>query len=301
MSIDIFGLPDTNDNFQVFNSIGTTWQTWIKPRNCKMVYMMVIGGGGGGAGGAAGSGIARTGGGGGGSSAISRGFFSANMLPDTLYIQVGPGGVGGSSGGNGSAGNLSYVSVEPDTTPAYVLLASGAIPASGATAVTAGVAGTVFVQTNYILSYLGVVQLIAGQGGGNGGANTGGNGSQSVGNIITQGGSGGGGSSAANANGTGGGISITGSLIPAAIAGATAGTSNPGTSGIRVLTPSINSLGIRQPFYNSQAAGGGGNGAGTGGAGGNGAYGCGGGGGGAGTIGGAGGNGGDGIVIITAL
>ena len=63
------------------------------------------GGGGGGwtsnggaGGGTGGGGTNRIGGGGGGSSAISKGFFNANVLPDILYIQVGPGGLGGATG-----------------------------------------------------------------------------------------------------------------------------------------------------------------------------------------------------------
>jgi hypothetical protein len=304
MAIDIFGLPDTSDNFQIFNVNGLSdWQTWIKPRNCRLVSFLVIGGGGGGAGGASGSSINRLGGAGGGSSGISRGIYPANMLPDILYIEVGAGGIGGSSATNGGAGNLSYISVEPDTTPAFVLLASGAAAAGGgggATLATAGVASTIFNQTNYNLSYLGITNLIAGGAGGAGGANTGGNGSQSNASMVTQPGSGGGGSSSLNSNGAGGGIAVQGNLIPVAIGGGAGGSSATAQSGIKVLTPSTNSLGIRLPFFNSATAGGGGNGAGTGGAGGNGAYGCGGGGGGAGTIGGRGGNGGDGIVIITS-
>ena len=303
MAIDIFGLPDSTDNFQIFHTNGSTsWQMWTKPRNCKLVNILAIGGGGGGAGGASGASVNRLAGAGGACSGISRGVFPANMLPDILYVQVGVGGAGGGSATYGSPGTLSYISVEPETTPAFVLLASGAAGAGGgggAAINTPGIAGTVFSQTNYNLSYIGVLTLIAGANGATGGI-AGGAGGTATGNIITQPGAGGGGSTNVNGNGAGGGITVQGNLIPVLIAGGSAGSSAAAQSGIKVLTPSINSLGIRLPFYNSGGAGGGGNGAGTGGRGGDGAFGSGGGGGGAGTIGGTGGNGGDGIVIITS-
>ena len=149
--MDVFHFPDSNKIQWVFNTNGgvNSWQIWQKPPNCKFVNFMLIGGGGGGAGGATGgAGSNRIGGGGGGSSAISKGFFNANVLPDILYIQVGPGGPGGATSTNGTAGSLSYVSFEPNTTVANVLFRSGNGGAgAGTTAGGSGGDGIVIITT----------------------------------------------------------------------------------------------------------------------------------------------------------
>lgn len=308
--LDALNIPRPELNTQVFFSISsgitsnTEWQTWVKPKYAKFIYLYVVGGGAGGAGGQSGAGLARTGGGGGGSSAISKGIFPANLLPDILYIFVGEGGSGGASGSNGTSGALSYVSIEPTTQTTDVILASGAIaPTFGTSAGLGGNAGTVFAQTAGFQSYLGIVNTTAGQAGAAGGANTGGGGnSVTIASINNSGGAGGGGSSTAAVNGAGG--SIVATVITPVLAGGAAAGANPGISGIESFFPSLNQSNITVPFLTTGGAGGGANGAAgqTGGAGGAGSYGSGGGGGGAGaTAGGAGGDGGEGIVIITVI
>ena len=101
--MDVFNLPNTENNFNVFYSNGSdnSWQTWIKPKNVRFVYMTLIGGGGGGSGGSVSTSALVNAGSGGGSSSITNGLFPANVLPDILYIQVGVGGWGLGVGGLG--------------------------------------------------------------------------------------------------------------------------------------------------------------------------------------------------------
>jgi hypothetical protein len=299
--MEVFNIPNTDIIQWVFHTNGgvNSWQTWEKPKNVKFVAMTLIGGGGGGAGGATGgAGTNRIGGGGGGSSAISKGFFNANVLPDILYIQVGPGGPGGATNANGTAGSLSTISFEPNTTISNVLLRSGNGGAgTGTAAGVGGGAGTLFTQGNGLLGNLGFFQGTIGTAGASGTLAANG-GSVTISFITTGGAAGGGASGAASFNG--GNITGLGS-IPT-ITGGVGGATNDGNSGFQTIKPSFNSFVNTPLFFTGGAGGGGFRTGGIGGAGGNGAYGCGGGGGGAATVGngGAGGRGGDGIVIITA-
>lgn len=124
--LDFSHIPNKN-NVQVFTNPGT-WQTWIKPKNAKIINILCVGaGGGGGSGNAGGDGNsdARWGGGGGASGGITRATFFASALPDILYVQTGVGGAGGlgvtglSGAGNmtignvGSAGGSSFVAIAP--------------------------------------------------------------------------------------------------------------------------------------------------------------------------------------------
>jgi hypothetical protein len=296
--IDYNNLPNIDNNISIFYAIGSaTWQTWVKPKGCKFVYVFVIGGGGGGGGGQSGTGVGRTGGGGGGSSGMNKGMFMANTIPDILYINVGYGGAGGVPNSNGSGGSFSYVSVLPNTTAINVLLVSNSttVPGAGNANGVGGSTGVAVVNTNQILSYTSVNLFGTGMNGTSGGINTGGNGSALTPTSPLTGGAGGGGSSAANANGTGGNVN-TGGVLPTLLGGAAGGT-NRGTDGFIGSFPNKSNV-LRNAFIFTGGSGGGANGAGIGGNGGNGAFGCGGGGGGAGTTGGSGGKGGDGLVII---
>jgi hypothetical protein len=299
--IDYNNLPSTDNNVSIFYAAGSTnWQTWVKPKGCKFVYMFVLGGGGGGGGGLSGTNVARTGGGGGGSSGINKGMFMASALPDTLYINVGTGGAGGVPNGNGSVGSFSYVSVLPNTTTMNVVLVSNStsVPAAGNSNGVGGSTGGVVVLTVQLLNYAGVTLFTAGQNGASGGVNTGGNGTAISINNSVSGGAGGGGSSSTNTNGTGGNITMGGVAgIWTNLAGGAAGGTNNGAHGFSALAPNKNIIN-RNGFLFTGGAGGGANGLGVGGNGGNGAFGCGGGGGGAGITGGSGGRGGDGLVII---
>ena len=304
--IDNFNLPNNDKNVQLFYGIGTNiWQTWQKPNGCKFVQMFVMGGGGGAGAGATGiAGSSRSGGAGGGSSAFSRAFVSSSIIPDNLYILVGMGGSGGlptaGTGGNGTAGGISYVSYQPNTTASNLIVASstaGAGAGNGGAAgvssnATAGVAGTIFSQANGILSYNCLVSLIAGQAGGSGG-NINQSGTTVTLALINSGGAGGAGVSNTSRNGA----NVTGAGFVPTINGGNSTNLSEADSGFT----SFNNQLINLPYslFFTGGAGGYALNNGNGGDGGNGSYGSGGGGGGGGTTGGRGGNGGNGLVIIT--
>ena len=312
--IDYSHLADISKNNQIFycNSSGSTgWQTWNKPANAKFVQITVIGGGGGGGSGRSSSDNPSAGGGGGGSSAMSIGFFPANLLPDTLYVSVGKGGAGGlgatgNASNNGGAGELSYVCVLPNTTAANVLMQSGAAAAGGgfgggsSVGGAGGSAGTVWVA-NSVFSRLGDVTSIAGQGGAIGGQ-------LDVGTNITAaapltGGASGAYVTAGGASYSGGSI-VFGGVTPNLL-GSASSVANGASGGYCFGLPNSNSF-SSYSFLSSGGAGGGSSSGSIAGDGGNASFGSGGGGGGArggsgsGTS-GSGGRGGNGIVILTCL
>jgi hypothetical protein len=303
--IDTFHLSNSDLNNQVFYTNGgsNSWQIWQKPSNAKMVSFLVIGGGGGGGSGQSGTGsTTRRSGGGGGSSSVTLGMFSASQIPDTLFIQVGPGGIPGSgtTGSNGGSGGLSYVSVQPNTTAINILLQSGAAAAgggnSGTNAGTAGSAGTSWAGS--VLSDLGLVTSIGGQSGGAGTTTTAPT-NISIAGITTGGAAGGG----TNLGSVFNGADINGSGFCPTISGGTGNVNLNGTDGsggFISLNPSINGI-TSLPLFFTGGAGGGASNNNTGGSGGAGGYGSGGGGGGVGVTNnsGPGGRGGDGIVIVT--
>jgi hypothetical protein len=327
--IDFFDIPNIS-NTQVFYAqvSGNTspWQTWQKPKNCRIVNFFVLGGGGGGGAGRSSNSNTACGGGGGGSSSSTSALFPANLLPDTLFILVGSGGAGGlssaaSNGGTGATGSISYVSTNFGfgflgtgyTSNNNVLLTSGDVPATGGNGGrlsdntgAAGVAGTVFSTTNGLFSYLGILNTKAGQNGTAGSFNA--NASNITSVEITSGGAGGGGSSSSFSSFRGGWVNNTNISIIPSISGGSAGlgsNSTNGGSGFISLNPS-SLVSNKYPFVTTGGAGGGGstnNGVGSfnSGNGGVGGYGSGGGGGGGAYngVGGDGGRGGDGIVIIT--
>jgi len=103
--IDVFNTPSKQQTI-TFYATGN-WQTWNKPRNAKMIEIFCLGGGGGGG---QNNLTNPTGAGGGGSGGIVRGIIPAFLLPDTIYILVGKGGVGSSTSNTaGGAGGISYV------------------------------------------------------------------------------------------------------------------------------------------------------------------------------------------------
>jgi len=200
--VQVFNRPSTVTN--------TQWLTWTRPRGTSMLFAYVEGGGAGGGGGlTAGAGTARGGGGGGGSSGSTRILVPSILLPETLFLQVGAGGVGVTTG-TGASGVLSYIAIAPNTTASNVLAVSGAAAAVGGTTGTAaaagtgGAAGTIAVIASMPLAGLGMYFMIAGQAGQAGGAHTGANGVATtipVTGALTQGGSGGAGTTAADFNG----------------------------------------------------------------------------------------------------
>jgi hypothetical protein len=280
--LDIFNIPGQQDNVKIFYAAGTTaWQTWQKPRNCKFIWIMCIGGGAGGNSGGGNNSTNVSGGGSGGSGAITRALFPANILPDTLYIQPGPGGLGatggiGSTAIQGNAGNISFVSIVPSSaTVMNLICTSGTAAANPAT--VAGANGT-----------------------GESAASVGNAGLLSLGSFISTGGA-----QATLA------VDVTPFSNTLTCQGAVGGA-NTNNNNTTILATAISpqlvsgSSGVFswKPFFSLGGAGGVGSSSGAGTNGGNGAYGSGGGGGGAGFTsfnGGSGGKGGDGLVIIATF
>ena len=319
--VDSFHVNDLSKYVNVFYNKGTnnSWQTWTKPRNISFVDILVIGAGGAGGNSYAAGNNSGGGGAGGGSGSITKGFFPANLLPDTLYIQVGQGGIpntvrGGTGAGQGGSGSNSVILVDTPitglTTQHYLLLANGGSGGLGGTSSTSpgvlGGAGGVVWTPASIASSLGIVDTFAGTSGGNGGNTLITPPSSVVISSIVSGGAGGGGLDLSD-NGTSG-ASVVASGFTITIMGGIVGDGTVsilnGSGGFNNL-PSTNTSN-RLPMFFTGGSGGGTNTStlgGRGGNGGNGGYGCGGGGGGASNFSttsfGLGGRGGDGIVIIT--
>jgi hypothetical protein len=248
----------------------TQWLTWTNPRN-EYSNAIILAAGGGASGGA---GNTTTGGGAGGAGGFGHIYCPLSLLPDTLYIQVGLGGLG--SAGTGAAGATTYINLYPSTQTANNLITCTG-GGRGQTGGTAGSGGAVTINNT-----LGVAQGYTG-GGGTAGVTTG----TATSSLPTTGSPiyGGGGGSFGGA-GVGGGMTSVSSLYPS-IAGAT-GT-NVGDNGFVIQKPFT-------VFGGCGAGAGGGIGRNAG----NGIMGSGGGGGGGASGGsiGTGGNGGDGFVII---
>jgi hypothetical protein len=308
--MDIFNLPDNDANNRIFypNGTGTTaWQTWVKPKNAKFIHIQTIGGGGGG-GSSPNTGVStvRGGGGGGGCSSVANGIFIASLLPDILYIKVGAGGVGGILGTSGGAGEISYVSVQPNNLRTNVVLANGNSGGGGGAGGTSfvggpgGAAGTVLTQNNCGLSYLGAIIFFVGQIGLAGGVTNGT--TNSYGSFILPMGPGCGGAGVNGSNTTGTGGGTTGGGVFPSIPGGSQSTSTPAGDGSGYSSfPSSNTNRVL-PMFSMGGSGGGSSSLSSGGNGGNGGFGSGGGGGGGGVNApGRGGNGGDGLVIITCF
>ena len=300
--LDLSHIPNSQQDVQIFNAISgsNSWQTWNKPRKCNYVWIMCIGGAGGGAGGAttAGAAAAATGGGSGG---VSRALYNAQQLPDSLYVQVGVGGAGGTPGVNGSPGTRSWVSLLPAVTTQNLVQGSGGNVAGGGSLVGSSAAGeTIITQTT--VTFLTLSNFIGTAGVGNGAQ-------ASVqplnitpftSQIVTQGGIGGGVQNSTFAL-IGSGSSILSSSISPLIQGgaiATVSGSNGGNGADGITS--------YKPFFSLGGAGGGAAVSGSGGNGGNGGKGSGGGAGGSGNstlgyIGGRGGKGGDGLVVVISF
>lgn len=309
--IDVFDrAPLSKADVQIFTAtqFSQGWQTWYKPRGVTQSYMLTIaGGGGGGAGFTRASGANGGGGGGGACSGLTRLIIPSFFLPDSLYIQVGQGGLGGATSGTaGAGGSNSYISLGHSTAaPNVILAAVGAtVPGGGGagTGAAAGAAGTAptvgaTTTTNQYGHWFGTIGLAGVAGGFT--ATTGqlGNSITAWASIPLSPGAGGGGIGTSNAEFAGGGQTATAAvdwgnrnwpITAGFLAPAGAGVGGNGSSGVVSW----------QPFFMTGGAGGGTNNTGVGGAGGNGGIGCGGGGGGSGITGGRGGNGGNGLVMI---
>lgn len=299
--LDAFDLPTSGDIqiFQANSNVATTpvigYQTWKKPRGCKMVYFLLVGGGGGGGGGhSAAAGNKKGGGGGGSSGVITRACIPAFMVPDTLFAIVGEGGAGGAAMTDGSFGGTTALVMSPRTgsaTEAFLQASRGAIGAKGTNSVggAGGTAASAVAESLMSPASLTMYQSIGGRNGASGGAAVSGTDAAFANTVIT-GGAGGGGCSSLNAEGAGGSQTGAPDFLQNCVGGAAGGT-NSGPSGSTVW----------KPFSSQGGCGGGGFATGAGGDGGDGGIGSGGGGGGAGTTGGRGGNGGPGIIFIVCF
>lgn len=280
-------LPDnTKVDWFLQPTSGTETHTWTKPSGCNFVYMIAVGGGGaGGKGAAGGAGTTRSGGGGGGSGAISTLLVPAFLIPDTLFIRVGAGGLLG----NGVATIISAYRIS--AAQEYLLVAnSGGVGGNGtlASAGAGGAAGTVATATTNPLASIGVFKAFAGSAGSPGsrldvpGPNL-----TAIGYLC----GGGGGAGTTTISQAGGAIlgqyfqpsSVT--IVPGGVA------TGAGNGGFQFGSK-------RFAFFGGSGGGSNTSGAGQGGNGGKGALGCGGGGGGGGGVTGNPGNGGDGFVVI---
>lgn len=298
--IDVFNISSQKQQTFTFYCAGAgVWQTWNKPRNAKMIQIFCLGGGGGG-----GSSIASvttsSGGGGGASGGIVRGLIPAFLLPDTIYILVGRGGVGGTTGNNGGLGAVSYIGTQPSILDQTLICKSSTTLAGGGLSTSVGgTAPTISVVTLSAFGNLGLFTAIAGVDGSLGGGASSfdnsaypGEGQSALGTNLVTGGCGGGGSTSP-AFGTGGTITSSSVILTTQVNG-----------GILLGQNGDYGYGTLQPFCGTGGAGGAGGTTGFGGAGGDGFYGCGGGGGGGavtGGIEGRGGNGGDGLIIISVI
>jgi len=311
--IEFSHIPNQPQYHKVFYASGDIWQVWQKPNNVNFIYFYVIGAGGAGGGGRTGAVNSGGGGGGGGSSSVSVGLFPAFMLPDILYVQVGLGVSGATAGAGAASGDLSYVSVQPNTNALHVVMKSGDSPAGGGgggtnTGTGAGVGGTAgaaWTYTNFPYGKVGMITSVAGQTGGAGGSNVPADAPNITPILGVTAGTGGGSN---NAGGTTQGLpgNITGSGFLPTISGGTSNVADnvarAGKFGFMGIKPGTESyMNLPMVFTGGSGGGAGGNTGYSGGTGGNGSYGSGGGGGGASysSTGGSGGRGGDGLVLIS--
>ena len=292
-------------NWSVFYAAKTNLtdtQSWMKPAGCSWIYILSITSGTGG--GRPANGATTVGGGGGSSGSIDRMLIPATVLPDIIYVKVGPGGAGATTANaGGAAGFRSYITITPDgptrgQAQNYVYI--GGFGGGGQGTGAGGSATPAITSASGIWLNIGLFTSIAGQAGAAGAASANANGSNitfGASGVFITGGAGGG-------NGTGNGGDITGAgLLPTITGGAGTNGAN-GNNGFRqgqILAPGFKLF----PLLFSGGSGGGGHSTGTAGNGGNGSYGCGGGGGGAasgaGGVSGNGGNGGDGLILIGAF
>ena len=292
--------PGSNQLSSIYRSL----QRWDKPKGINFVYGLLIGAGSGGGGGfSIGAGTAGGGGGGGTPGATIQFLQLAYLMPDTLYVSVAAGGLGGAADANGGFPNITglfYGSMgsQAATTRVYYIYPnnqqattqsgrSGSASTGGAGGTTLTVASTTAMPG--IVGFSNFVQATSPNGGQNGGFGAGGNNAPFLGRP--QGGAGGGGVSSslsyAGGNVLGPTTSVNSVWSRNLLGGASAGVN--GENGITLFEPT---------FFSLPGAGGAGNVSGTGGAGGKGGIGCGGGGGGAGITGGRGGDGGDGFIML---
>jgi len=291
--------PGSNQLSSIYRSL----QRWDKPKGINFVYGLLIGAGSGGGGGASMGAGTTGGGGGGGTPGCTIQFLQpAYVMPDTLYVSVAAGGLGGAAATAGGYPNITglfygNMGSQAAITRTYYIYPNNqqATTQSGraGSAGAGGAGGTTLtvVSTQAMPGIVGFSNFIQATSpdGGFAGTLVAGTNATFLGRL--QGGAGGGGVTSGTAYAGGNVLAPTtsaNSIWSRNLAGG-ANTGIAGENGITLFEPTFLSL---------PGAGGGANASGTGGAGGKGGIGCGGGGGGAGTTGGRGGDGGDGLIIL---
>ena len=290
---------------------GAAWQTYDIPPNISMLYIFLWGGGGAGGVGFAGTGRGASGGGGGGGGGQTRILMPAPLIPSTLYLSIGLGGI--PTGATGTRNGVdSRISIYPDNVANHcVARASGGTNGSAGNttgAANGGTGGAVATAGVMPLGFMGLVTVVAGPTGGIGGHNNttppAGFGASTAPAVATttttnNGGTGGGGAEREDdTSGSGGPYIIDGALFFPENRGGVGNISEDNINGGR----GSNGFFVNKNLLYTYGGTGGGSGK-NGGAGGPGQYGSGGGGGGAcltGDTPGIGGNGGDGLAIIYA-
>jgi hypothetical protein len=284
--IDVFNIPSQQQTF-TFYATGN-WQTWNKPRNAKMIEIFCLGGGGGGGQ----NNLSNpTGACGGGSGGIVRGMIPAFLLPDTIYILIGKGGIGTSVVGTGATADISYIGLQPSISEQTLICKSSTTGGGGGFTNSPGAGAT---ASNVVVSAfgnLGLFTAVAGVAAASASVNgTPGNSLTALTSNIVTGGASGAGRNPSITGVSGGSILQSSVILTSRVNGGQLGSLD-GDSGYGVL----------QPFCGTGGAGGASVTTGIGGKGGNGWYGCGGGAAGGGTILTKAGDGGDGLVIITVI
>ncbi|MGL6123760.1 MAG: hypothetical protein ACRC1W_12250 [Shewanella sp.] len=277
------------------------------PQEAQFVSMLLIAPGGGGSGGATGlTNTTRSGGGGGGPGGTSTALYTARTLPETIYLILPNGGVGGIANTSATATTIAIVTADPSsiaTVPSnqFLHVTFGAI---GLVAGGGGAAGTVSSVANCQLAARALALnfnagTAAGGAAGNPGVST------VLAGLCSPGA--GGGSTVLTAPSAGGSVNPANAVnvfrsgsatIPRLAQGGVTATPLNGADGFDTILCSVPFGVAMNGWYSIGGAGGASIDVGTGGRGGNGGIGSGGGGGGAGTTGGAGGNGGPSFCLI---
>ena len=159
----------------------THWETWIKPRGVRWIYMMAVGSGGAGGAGTFTIASASPAGGGGGSGGMTTCLYPAFFVPDTLFIDVGAGGqsanTSAQTGGSGTNTDIRAEIGISGTSQAHIsfCFANGGTGGGGSTTATVGGIGGTGASTsgigNSICMGRGIYSSYAGQTGSAGGTN----------------------------------------------------------------------------------------------------------------------------------
>lgn len=100
----------------------TSWATWTNPKNqFSNALILAAGAGGGGGANSNEAGNGSWGAGGGAAGGFAHLYCPLALMPDYLYIQVGTGGAGGFAS-NGTAGSVTYISLNPTALPANLVV-----------------------------------------------------------------------------------------------------------------------------------------------------------------------------------